>query len=126
MYFLTFFILKNKKLLSKIVLKILRVCLVPAFKNCFLFLKTKNTKNLFGERDAFLFFVFSIFSKTTFLIIIKKCFYCFFTIQIIYCFFVFSLPSFCVFLAVFYVSTKVSSTQPPHPHPQTFSSSLNY
>ena len=86
MYFLTFFILKNKKLLSKIVLKILRVCLVPAFKNCFLFLKTKNTKNLFGERDAFLFFVFSIFSKTTFLIIIKKCFYCFFTIQIIYCF----------------------------------------
>ena len=45
--------------------------LVLVFKNCFLFLKIKNTKNLFEEEDVFLFFVFFMFSKTTFLKTIK-------------------------------------------------------
>ena len=43
--------------------------------NRFLFLKTKNIKNLFGEGGVFLFFVFFVFSKTIFLRIIKKCFH---------------------------------------------------
>ena len=58
-----------------------RACLVPVFKNCFLFLKTKNTKNLFGKEGVFLFFVFSVFSKTIFFRTIKRCCHCFFTVQ---------------------------------------------
>ena len=65
---------------------IFKVCLVLVFKNCYLFLKTKNKKNLFGEGGMFLFFVFSVFSKITFLRTIKRCFNCFFTIQRIDCF----------------------------------------
>ena len=38
----------------------LRVCLFVVFKNHFLFLKTKNIKNIFGEIGVFLFFVFPI------------------------------------------------------------------
>ena len=57
------------------------------FGSCFLFSKTKNIKNLFEEWSVFLFFVFSVFSKTTFFITIKRCFHCFFTIQIIDFFF---------------------------------------
>ena len=39
----------NEKLIKGIPkLGKLRVCLVGVFKNCFLFLKTKNIKNLFG------------------------------------------------------------------------------
>lgn len=34
--------------------KKLWVCLVIVFKNCLLFLKTKNTKNMFEEGDVFL------------------------------------------------------------------------
>ena len=34
----------------------LRIDLVAIFKNFFLFLKTKNTKNMFGEGGVFLFF----------------------------------------------------------------------
>ena len=64
----------------------MKSCLVLVFKNCFLFLKTKNTKNLFGEGGVFLFFVFSVFSKTTFLRTIKRCFHCFFTVHRIDCF----------------------------------------
>ena len=33
----------------------LRACLVVVFKNCFLFLKTTNTKNLFDRRNCFCF-----------------------------------------------------------------------
>ena len=69
--------------------KKLGVCLVLVFKNYFLFLKTKNTKNLFEKGNMFLFFVFSVFSKTTFFIRLKICFQCFFTVQIIDYFFVF-------------------------------------
>ena len=100
----------------------LRACLVTVFKNYFLFLKTKNTKNMFGEGDVFLFFVFFVFSKTTFLRTIKRCFHC----SKNRLFSVLFLPSFCVFLTSFCVSTKVSSTKPPHPHPQALSSFLNY
>ena len=80
--------------------KSLRACLVPIFKNRFLFLKTKNTKNLFGEGDVFLFFVFSAFSKTTFFITIKRCFHCFFLLfkeQIVFCFFLCFLSCFLCF-----------------------------
>ena len=38
----------------------IRARLVNIFKNCFLFLKTKNTKNLFGKGGVFLFFMFSM------------------------------------------------------------------
>ena len=95
--------------------------MAPIFKNCFLFLKTKNiqnlfekenTKNLFDEGDVFLFFIFSVFSKTIFLTIIKKCFYCFFTIQIINCF-----SCFLFFLSCFlcFHKGKVHPTTTPPP-----------
>ena len=59
----------------------IRVCLVVVFKNYFLFLKTKNTKNMFGERWCVFVFCIFIFSKTNFLKTIKICFHYFFTIQ---------------------------------------------
>ena len=67
---------------------------VLIFKNCFLFLKTKNIKNLIGKGGVFLFFMFSVFLKITFLKIIKRCFHCLFTIQRINYFF-------CVFSSFF-------------------------
>ena len=104
----------------------LGACLVPVFKNYFLLLKIKNTKNLFRKESMFLFFVFSVFSKTTILITIKRCFHCFFIIQKIDCFSYFLFLLFCVFLDVFCVFIKSSFTQPVHPHMQTLSSSLSY
>ena len=79
----------------------------------FLFLKIKNTKNLFEEEN----FVFSMFSKIIFFIIIKMCFYYFFHYSNNRLFFMFYFSSFCVFLTVFYVSTNVNSIQLPHPYP---------
>ena len=70
-------------------------CLVHIFKNCFLFFKTKNTKNLFVKGGVFLFFMFFVFSKITFFRTIKRYFHCFFTVQIIDCFL--------CFLFLFYV-----------------------
>ena len=108
----------------------LRDCLVPIFNNCFLFLKTKNIKNLFGEGGVFLFFFlyFLCSQKPLFFYIYnnKNIFSIFFHFSNNRLFFLFYLPSFCVFLTVFCIFTKMSSTQPPHSHPQTLSSSLNY
>ena len=91
------------------------------FNNYFLLLKTKNTKKklVWGKGVCFCF-VFSVFLKTIFLRIIKICFHCFFSIQIIYYFSCFLFFFFCVFLTVFsvFIFIKVSSTQPPHPHSQ--------
>ena len=78
--------------------------------------KQKTQKNLFGKGGVFLFFVFSVFLKTIFLRTIKKCFHC----SNNRLFFVFSLPSFYVFLDVFCIFSKVSSTQPPHTHLKPF------
>ena len=103
-----------------------RACLVHVLKNCFLFLKTKKHKKLaWGRGCVFIFCVFRIL-KNNFFKNNKKMFHCFFTVQNINFFCMFSLLSFCVFLVVFYVSTKVSSTQLSQPHPQALSSSLNY
>ena len=104
----------------------LRDCLVPIFNNCFLFLKTKNTKNLFGEGGVFLFFCVFCVLKNHFFYNNKNIFSIFFYCSNNRLFFLFYLPSFCVFLTVFCIFTKMSSTQPPHSHPQTISSSLNY
>ena len=87
-----------------------------------MFLKIKNTKNLFGEGGVFLFFVFSVFLKTIFFRIIKR----YFSLFKNRLFFVFCFPSFCIFLDDFCVFIKVNSIQPPYPHPQTLSFSLNY
>ena len=106
--------------------KKLQACLVPVFKNCFLFLKTKKHKKLVqGRGCVFVFCVFHVL-KNHFFENNKKMFSLFFHCSKHRLFFVFSLPSFCVFLTAFYVSTKVSFTQQPHPHPQALSSSLNY
>ena len=50
----------------------LRVYLVVIFKNYFLYLKTKNIKNIFGKGDVVCFLCFSRSQKVTI-------FYCFFT-----------------------------------------------
>ena len=70
----------------------IRVCFVPV--NCFLLLKTKKTKILFWITGVFLFFEFSVFLKTIFFIIIKRCFCCFFIVQKIDCSLCFLLFSF--------------------------------
>ena len=97
------------KILSLVIQKSIRAYLVSVFKNYFLLLKTKDTKNLFGEGAVFLFFVFSLFSKTIFLRTIKRCFHCFFTIQrinyfscFLFFFFVFSYFFFFFFFLCFH------------------------
>ena len=45
----------------------------------------KHKKHVWGKGCVYLFFVFSVFSKTTFLRTIKKCFHCFFIVQRIDC-----------------------------------------
>ena len=75
----------------------------------------KKKKHVWGKGCVFLFFVFSVFSKTTFFENNKKMFSLFLHCSKNRLFSLFSFPSFCVFLAAFCFSTKVSSTQPPHP-----------
>ena len=70
-------------------------------KTIFCSCKQKIQKNLFWERSVFLFFMFSVFSKTTFFITIKKCFHYFFAIQIIDCFSYFFSSLFLCFLICF-------------------------
>ena len=96
------------------------------FQELFSVLENKKHKKLvLGRRYIFVFCVFCIL-KNHFFENNKNIFSLFFHYSKNILFFVFSLPSFCVFLVVFYISTKVSSTQPSHPHPQIFSSSLYY
>ena len=101
----------------------LRVYLVAIYKNYFMFLKTKNTKkNLFGKEGVFLFFVFSVFSKTTFFITIKRCFHCFFTVQIIDCFscFFFLFLCFLRCFLCFHKGELCPTTTPPPANPFFF------
>ena len=96
------------------------------FQELFSVLENKKHKKLvWGRGCVFVFCVFRVLKKVVFENN-KKMFSLFFRCSKNRLFFVFSLLSFCVFLAVFYVFTKVSSTQLPHPHPQALSSSLNY
>ena len=96
-----------------------RVCLVLVFKNCFMFLKTKKYKKLVWGRGCVLVFCVFCVLKNHFFYNNKKMFSLFFHCSNNRLFFVFTLPYFCVSLAVFYVSTQVSSTQPPHHHTPT-------
>ena len=57
-----------------------------SFQKLFSILENKKHKKLVWEESVFLFFVFSVFSKSIFLIIIKRRFHCFFIVQIIDCF----------------------------------------
>ena len=74
---------------------------VPIFKNYFLFLKTINTKNLFGERSVFLFFCVFYIIKNHFFENNKNMFSLFFHYSKNRLFFVFSLLFFLCFLSYF-------------------------
>ena len=55
----------------------LRACLISVFKNCFLFLRTKNTQNMFDKRVFFVPMCSSCFLKPGFQRTKKWCFSCF-------------------------------------------------
>ena len=89
-------------------------CLVVVFKN---WLTTKTLKTYLWKGMCFCFLYFLCFQKPFFFRTIKRCFHFFFHYSKNKLFSVFYLPFFCVSLTTFCVSTKVSFTQPPYPHP---------
>ena len=87
------------------------------FQELFSVLENKKHKKLVWEMGCvFVFCVFHVL-KNHFFDNNKKMFSLFFHYSQNILFFVFFLSSFCFFVTVICVSTKVSSTQPPHPHP---------
>ena len=98
-----------------------------SFQELFFVLQNKKYKKLlvWEKECVFVFRVFHVL-KNHFFNNNKNMLSLFFHYSNNRLFFVFSLPSFCIFLATFYVFTKINSIQLPHLHLQALSSFLNY
>ena len=92
------------------------------FQELFSVLKNKKHKKLVWKKMIYFCFLCFPCSQKPLFYNNKKMFSLFFHYLNNILFFLFFLPSFCIFLDVFCIFTKVSSTQPSHPHPQSFSS----